>query len=134
MAQQAYTAFQTPVGIVVMTDASSAKNRYGEVLYPKFGPPTMFYAHPTLNPSEVKLSELGWQKDDVELVVRVPHIELRRVALAKDTGELNFDSDARIVVQGKQYEICKIHMKEPFLENVSLYVWIGGRTPNGRST
>jgi hypothetical protein len=128
-----YKALQSTVGIAKLSASTGQGNLYGEIKYPKFDPPVEFNAHTTLNPSEEKLSELGWQKDDVELVIRVPHIILRGVGLAEETGELNFNSDARVVVGGRSYEICKIHMKEPFLLNIPALVWIGGRNPNGHA-
>lgn len=130
----AYNSLQSTVGIAKLSASTPPPNRYGEIMFLEYDMPINFVAHATPEPAEIKLNELGWQKDDVNMMVRVPHKELRRVGLAKETGELNFDSDARLVVQGLEYEISKIHMKEPFLENISVYVWIGGRTPNGRKS
>lgn len=129
-----YQSLKTYAGISKFNPASSsAPNRYKEIIYKVYDPPINFYAHIELNPAEVKLEELGWQKDDVEVIVRASFSELRRVGLVDNFNQFTFNVDDRLVIFGKEYDICKIEGKT-YIDGVPTLVWIGGRTPNGRAT
>lgn len=130
---KAYTQHDNEIHLIPYTPR--AKNQYGETLGKTYGTPKIFKAYLETDPTELKLQDLGWSKETVEILIRVPFITLLELKLANPDGTVTFTTDDKIDIPHikREYQLYKFQLREPFINGQPTFVWIAGRKyVNGR--
>ena len=128
MLRTSYTELETEVGFRPLQNPSNS-NIYGENPYKTFGEPIMVKGYLEMDPSDLRLQDLGWKKEPVNLIVRLPFINLLEVGLVNEDGSVNFNTDWRLVIPNKEknYQLSNFQLREPFVNKVPTFIWVGGR-------
>lgn len=126
--KNAYEGHNTEIGFKLFQN-NRPSNIYGERIGKSFGNPIAVLGYYETDPSQLKLQDLGWSKETVNIIVRIPYVLLSEVGLLNSDGTLKFSNSDRLVVPllAKEYQINTIQMREPFREGKPTFVWIGGR-------
>lgn len=131
-----YSEHQTPFTIQRFSGGNNPPpNIYGERIGKSYGNPIACLGYIEMDPTELRLAELGWEKDSAEIIAKVPFILLVESGLALSTGELKLSTDDLLEIPSvnKAFKLSKIDAIEPFINGTPLYVYIGGRKfVNGR--
>lgn len=123
-----YKNVNSTVGFKTFSTQSPEPNIYGERIGTKvFNPPIVVQGYLEINPTDLTLKELGWVKEDTEIIFRVPYIILEEVGLADSLGNISINLDCRMVLDGKDYQVKCMNKREPFINNRPTYVWFGGK-------
>ena len=92
-------------------DEYSLDNIYGESSkeddYQVFNLDALIY----FNPSQQILSELGWEEDDIKVLIKTPYKQMRNKGLIKKVGntdKYNIQNGDLLVINGQEYRINKI--------------------------
>ena len=131
--KQAYTQHDNEIQIHPYTPRPS--NTYGETIGKTYGTPITFKGYLETDPTELKLQDLGWSKEIVEVLIRVPFITLLEKGLITVEGKLLFSVDDKVYLPNieKEYRIHHHQLREPFINGQATFVWFGGRKfVNGR--
>lgn len=103
-------------------------NIYGERLGKSFGDPIAVLGYYESSPTALKLQDLGWSTETVNILARFPFTHLLEAGLANQDGTLLLTtSDRMINPHGVEYEISEIQGREPFRTGIPTFVWIGGK-------
>lgn len=104
-------------------------NIYGERVGKTYKDPITVLGYFETNPSTLKLQDLGWTKEAVSVLVRVPFILLLEKGLANPDGTFNLSTSDLLTTPNykKDYQIFEIQAREPFRNGVPTFVWIGGK-------
>lgn len=97
-------------------DPSTRKNIYGESKVKKYLPPINFPALIRFNPNEEELEDYGMDKENVEVLVKIPKSKI------VESG-LNPSLDDKIEIDGKDYYIKSIVEKGRIEDNFILVVF-----------
>lgn len=125
-----YTAHETPFQILKFSEENNPPNIYGERINKVYEEPIECFGFVEIEPTEVRLEELGWRKESVQILITVPFVMLVKAGLANEEGKLLFGEDDKIVLPNildKPYFINKIMKVEPFIQNKPTLIVIGGR-------
>lgn len=108
---------------------SSPSNLYGETLNKTFGTPVKVIGYLEMDPTTLRLKDLGWDLENINLIIHVPFATLVNVGLANTDGTINFDTNYKIGVPtyNKEYQLVDYQLKEPFVNGQSTLVYITAR-------
>ena len=125
---QAYGNHDTEISFKLFIN-NRLSNIYGERVGKTFGDPITVLGYFESDPSQLKLQDLGWSKETVSVMARIPYVLLVEAGLTNTDGTLKFSNSDRMVVPllEKEYQINEIQMREPYREGKPTFVWIGGR-------
>lgn len=130
VAKKYYSAHQTPFNIRRFSDGNNPlPNLYGERIGKSYGTPIACLGYIETDPTELRLAELGWQKESAEFIVKTPFILLADNGLALPNGDLLLTTDDLLEVPSidKSYKLTKIEPLEPYINGLPMYVYLGGR-------
>jgi hypothetical protein len=116
-------------------DTTRPSNTYGERIGKVFKPSIKVTGYLEMDPSELRLQELGWTKEQAEILFRVPFVVLLEQGLANADGTLNLTTDFRVFIPHikKEYQVSKFQSREPFINGQPTFVWVSGKKfSNGR--
>lgn len=104
-------------------------NIYGETLGKAYKDPIKLFTYLEMNPTELKLQDMGWEKEDIGVILRVPFATLLDRGLANRDGTLNFSLDDKLYIPhiDREFHIALSQGRAPFREGVPTFVWIAGR-------
>jgi hypothetical protein len=131
-----YTAHQTSFNIQRFSEGNNpTPNLYGERIGKSYGTPIESLGYIEMDPTDLRLEELGWEKGSAEIFVKTPFILLVENGLALPNGELQFSTDDLLEIPSVEltYKLSKVEKVEPFIQGVPTFVHLGGRKfVNGR--
>ena len=125
--KNAYSGLETTVGFLPLIPSPS--NIYGENPYKTYGEVITVKGFLEMDPSELRLQDLGWKKESVNLIVKFPFINLLEAGLAKEDGSLLINTNYKMDIPHKErpYQVSSFQGREPYFNNVPVLVWVGGR-------
>jgi hypothetical protein len=104
-------------------------NIYGERVGKSYGNPIKALGYLEMDPTDIRLEELGWEKGVVEFIITTPFTVLVEAGLALEDGSLLISTDDKIHVpyMDYPYQLHKIHLREPFVNGLPTLIHLGGR-------
>lgn len=125
--KQSYSQHENEVHILRYSTRPS--NLYGETIGKAYGTPIKLKGYLEMDPTELRLQDLGWSKDTAEILVRFPFTILLESGLGNTDGTLNFTTDDKIHIPNinKDFQMSKHQSREPFIAGIPTFVWVGGR-------
>lgn len=126
--KQVYEAHDTEILFRIFQN-NRPSNIYGERVGKTFGNPIAVLGYFESDPSQLKLQDLGWSKEEIIVVAHIPYALLVEAGLTNADGTLKFSTTDRMTVPllNKDYQIHSIQMREPYRDGLPTFVWIGGR-------
>jgi len=119
---QQIARFGSPVGIKKYFVATHEESLYDEMRHKEYQHPIFIKAIVLFDPSEDLLNEAGMTKDEAEVIVKIPTLELRRKKLLDAKNIPQFNQDDLLVIGEEEFRIKKVmryvHYKEHWLVSV----------------
>lgn len=104
-------------------------NIYGERIGKSYGEPIAVPIYLEMDPTDLRLQDLGWRKEETDIITRVPFRILLDCGLANEDGTYNFSTDDRLRLPhlDRTYQLANHKGREPFRGFHPTWVYIGGR-------